>query len=80
MHVCDTVKVFADAAHLGTGLAPVLLDMQYRMHPLIAEYPSALFYKGKLKTGISAEERPLPQGVFSSDSPVHNFALCLRKS
>ncbi|BDA47014.1 probable regulator of nonsense transcripts 1 homolog at C-terminar half [Coccomyxa sp. Obi] len=46
-----------------SGLAPVLLDMQYRMHPLIAEYPSALFYKGKLKTGISAEERPLPQGL-----------------
>lgn len=43
----------------------MLLDMQYRMHPLIAEYPSALFYSGKLKTGISAEERPLPQGFFN---------------
>ncbi|EIE21783.1 P-loop containing nucleoside triphosphate hydrolase protein, partial [Coccomyxa subellipsoidea C-169] len=46
-----------------SGLGPVLLDMQYRMHPLIAEFPSARFYQGKLKTGISAEERPLPQGL-----------------
>jgi len=37
--------------------------MQYRMHPLIAEFPSARFYQGKLKTGITAEERPLPQGT-----------------
>lgn len=52
-------------------MAPVLLDMQYRMHPLIAEYPSALFYKGKLKSGISAEERPLPQGVLCLNHYTH---------
>lgn len=50
------------------GLAPVLLDMQYRMHPLIAEFPSARFYQGKLKTGITSEERPLPQGALPHSS------------
>lgn len=55
----------------------MLLDMQYRMHPLIAEYPSALFYKGKLKTGISAEERPLPSGLCASVSSrqQHNYQM-----
>lgn len=40
----------------------MLLDMQYRMHPAIAEFPSAQFYAGRLRTGIAAAERPLPQG------------------
>lgn len=45
------------------GLAPHLLDVQYRMHPLIAAFPSQQFYAGKLQTGITAEERPLPRGA-----------------
>lgn len=39
-----------------------MLDVQYRMHPAIAEYPSARFYEGKLKTGIAPEDRPLLKG------------------
>lgn len=38
-----------------------LLDTQYRMHPLIAEFPSDTFYNGRLKSGVTAEERPLPK-------------------
>ena len=53
----------ADAGCALAGLGPLLLDMQYRMHPAIAEFPSAQFYAGRLKTGIAAAERPLPQGV-----------------
>ena len=44
------------------GMGPMLLDTQYRMHPLIAEYPSARFYNGLLRSGISAEDRPLAKG------------------
>lgn len=39
----------------------LLLDTQYRMHPFIAEWPSAAFYGGKLKSGITAADRPIPQ-------------------
>ena len=45
------------------GLQPWLLDTQYRMHPAIADFPSRMFYKGLIKTGLSAEERPLPPGA-----------------
>ena len=33
------------------GIEPLLLDTQYRMHPLIAHIPSKLFYGGRLKSG-----------------------------
>jgi len=41
---------------------PVLLNTQYRMHPLIAEFPSDSFYKGRLKTGVSIRDRQAPIG------------------
>ena len=41
---------------------PWLLDTQYRMHPAIAEFPNLLFYDGKLKSGITAADRPAPRG------------------
>ncbi|CAD7926146.1 unnamed protein product [Amoebophrya sp. A120] len=31
------------------GMQPHLLDTQYRMHPLISEFPSQEFYQGRLK-------------------------------
>lgn len=51
------------AAVQACGLQPWLLDTQYRMHPAIAEFPSRLFYKGRIQTGLSPEERPLPPGA-----------------
>ncbi|KAK9807686.1 hypothetical protein WJX72_006138 [[Myrmecia] bisecta] len=45
---------------LDMGISANLLDTQYRMHPLIAELPSQLFYGGLLKSGISAADRPTP--------------------
>ena len=45
------------------GLAPLLLDVQYRMHPSIVQVPSELFYDGRLRTGLPAGSRPPLPGV-----------------
>ena len=48
---------------LGTGLgvlrraAPFLLQVQYRMHPCLSEFPSNTFYEGTLQNGVTADER-----------------------
>jgi len=44
------------------GVRPVLLDTQYRMHPLIAEFASAAFYNGRLQNGVSHASRKPPEG------------------
>jgi superfamily I DNA and/or RNA helicase len=44
------------------GIKPAFLNIQYRMHPLIAQFPSQQFYDGNLLTGITNEDRPLIQG------------------
>ncbi|KAI8467725.1 MAG: P-loop containing nucleoside triphosphate hydrolase protein [Monoraphidium minutum] len=46
-----------------SGLELLLLDTQYRMHPAIAEFPSAHFYEGKLRSGVTAAQRPPARGV-----------------
>ena len=43
------------------GLPVQLLQVQYRMHPLLAAWPSATFYQGRLVSHPTpAERRPLP--------------------
>lgn len=42
----------------------VLLDTQYRMHPLLSRFPSERFYGGRLKDGVSAQDRLLPDSKF----------------
>lgn len=43
------------------ALSPVMLTVQYRMHPLLSAWPSATFYGGRLLDGVPAEQRqPLP--------------------
>lgn len=37
----------------------VMLDTQFRMHPVIASFISDKFYGGKYKSGVSAEDRTL---------------------
>ncbi|MEW5315268.1 MAG: hypothetical protein WDW38_006710 [Sanguina aurantia] len=39
-----------------------LLDVQYRMHPLISAFPNRHIYGGKLKDGVKASERKPPRG------------------
>jgi len=45
------------------GLKPLLLDTQYRMHPKLAEFPSASFYGGLLQSWPKPKDRPLPPGL-----------------
>ena len=47
----------------GGGLAPLLLDRQYRMHPAIAAFPSARFYGGRLVDGVEPSARPPVAGL-----------------
>eukprot|EP00929_Paragymnodinium_shiwhaense_P107467 TRINITY_DN7357_c0_g2_i1.p1 TRINITY_DN7357_c0_g2~~TRINITY_DN7357_c0_g2_i1.p1 ORF type:complete len:839 (-),score=208.07 TRINITY_DN7357_c0_g2_i1:31-2547(-) len=43
-------------------LAPTMLTVQFRMHPLISSWPSQAFYEDKLEDGVKASERPLVPG------------------
>jgi len=45
-----------------SGSTLTLLDTQYRMHPRIMDLSNKLFYDGRLRTGVSAEERLAPEG------------------
>ncbi|CAK0889001.1 unnamed protein product [Prorocentrum cordatum] len=44
------------------GVAPALLDVQFRMHPVIAAFPSEQFYGSALKSGVPGSQRPPPTG------------------
>ncbi|KAG5221017.1 Regulator of nonsense transcript [Salix suchowensis] len=36
---------------------PIRLQVQYRMHPCLSEFPSNMFYEGTLQNGVTAPER-----------------------
>ena len=38
-------------------VAPIRLNVQYRMHPCLSEFPSNMFYDGTLQNGITHESR-----------------------
>ncbi|KAL6763891.1 P-loop containing nucleoside triphosphate hydrolase protein [Haematococcus lacustris] len=40
-----------------------LLQVQYRMHPALASFPSAHFYGGRVRDGVTALQRPAPPGL-----------------
>lgn len=44
----------------GTYLKPCMLDTQYRMHPQISAFPIKKFYEGKLRDGVTAEDKAWP--------------------
>ena len=39
------------------GFIPKMLRTQYRMHPIISQFPSMLFYNGLLKDGVTEKQR-----------------------
>ena len=57
---------------IALGEPSTMLTTQYRMHPVIREWPSERFYGGQLEDGITAEERTAPAGFVwpDWDAPV----------
>lgn len=45
-----------------SGHPVYLLDTQYRMHPCMSEFPSAMFYNKQLRNGVTSQERKTPAG------------------
>ena len=45
---------------IALGLRPIRLEVQYRMHPALAEFPSQTFYDGSLQNGVTLAERVVP--------------------
>ncbi|KAK8622011.1 hypothetical protein V6N13_097639 [Hibiscus sabdariffa] len=39
------------------GVKPIRLQVQYRMHPCLSEFPSNIFYEGTLQNGVTINER-----------------------
>lgn len=46
------------------GVSPYRLQVQYRMHPCLSEFPSDVFYEGALQNGVAASERLSPDVQF----------------
>lgn len=52
---------------IACGLGSVMLTTQYRMHPVLREFPSARFYDNRLEDGCLAAERPPAAGFLWPD-------------
>ncbi|KAL2268749.1 hypothetical protein VTJ83DRAFT_3595 [Remersonia thermophila] len=46
------------------GEMPCRLEIQYRMHPCLSEFPSNVFYDGSLQNGVTAVDRLRPDVDF----------------
>ncbi|QDZ18536.1 RNA helicase UPF1 [Chloropicon primus] len=44
---------------MALGIKPIRLQVQYRMHPCLSEFPSNMFYEGTLQNGVTTPERTL---------------------
>ncbi|XJO77724.1 hypothetical protein BDV3_002266 [Batrachochytrium dendrobatidis] len=55
------------------GLRPIRLQVQYRMHPCLSEFPSNMFYEGSLQNGVTVQERIRPEIDFPW--PVHETPM-----
>lgn len=55
------------------GHVPIRLEVQYRMHPCLSEFPSNMFYEGSLQNGVSSESRTYENETFPW--PVFDFPM-----
>lgn len=46
------------------GHVPIRLEVQYRMHPALSEFPSNMFYEGSLQNGVTSDQRLLDEASF----------------
>ena len=67
---------------LSNGLPAHMLTTQYRMHPIIREFPSSRFYENRLDDGCSSSDRPPVAGFLWPDwdkpvafVPVHGAEM-----
>ena len=51
------------------GIRPLRLQIQYRMHPSLSEFPSDMFYEGSLQNGVGSLERTLPGSSINWPTP-----------
>ncbi|GMH39425.1 hypothetical protein BSKO_07323 [Bryopsis sp. KO-2023] len=77
----DALSAASFVDPLFDNINTTMLQIQYRMHPTIAEWPSLSFYSGKLQSGVSSGDRIPPPGVPwpmnlpanpGASFPVHN--------
>lgn len=58
-----------------------MLNVQYRMHPVLSEFPSQMFYEGQLQNGVQVKDRPLVKGISwkNPTKPVifYNIIVCV---
>jgi regulator of nonsense transcripts 1 len=52
---------------------PIRLQIQYRMHPALSEFPSNTFYDGFLQNGVTISDRR--QGSHVLNWPVHDVPM-----
>jgi regulator of nonsense transcripts 1 len=60
------------------GVRPIRLTVQYRMHPILSEFPSNTFYEGALQNGVSAAERQSPGLTFPWPVPGRPFMFLVQ--
>eukprot|EP00854_Cymbomonas_tetramitiformis_P001252 gene1252-1830_t len=68
---------------MDAGLKPFLLATQYRMHPAISEFPSRVFYGGRLADGVQSQQRLLAcETTFPWPNPARPvaFVQCSKSS
>ena len=53
------------------GVQPVRLQVQYRMHPCLSEFPSNVFYEGALQNGVAAADRLMTHVKFPWRTPLN---------
>lgn len=51
------------------NVRPIRLEVQYRMHPCLSEFPSVTFYEGSLQNGVLSSERVQKNINFSWPRP-----------
>jgi superfamily I DNA and/or RNA helicase len=59
-------NIFEEQRKTGGLQRTCQLDMQYRMHPLINDFVSDTFYDGKLKCGLTEQDRNLNLNLFNN--------------